>query len=278
MDWSVQEFDFSGKRNIRLVPGLNYGLLFTVRGSSECRKEGKACFIGTEEILICKPGSSAALDCDGRKSMSLLWVLLPPALMEEISTEKTHVRTGFEIAPYRTAVIRPGSKSLMLMKNLLRQMMNIKKDADSYCADLLEESSVKMFAALVLRSCASQDKYVHEVGSSFSVDEVFRFIHSHITEDLSLGRLEKIFYVSRSFLTKEFKRATGQTIHKYIVKVRLDICKKYLEQGYSVIEIHGKAGFCSYNHFFRAFKQEYGMTPKEYLDSFAERKAGLKSE
>lgn len=271
MDYSIQEFSFTGTRHLRLVPGLNYGLLFTIIGISDFQMNSEVYDISSEEILICKPGTSCVLNCRG-KSTSLLWLLLPPSLMDQISTEKTHIRIGFEVAPYRTAVIRPGSKNLMLMKNLLRQMMSIKKERDSYCADLLEESSVKMFSALILRSCASQDKFVHQKGSTFSVDEVFRFIHSHITEDLSLERLEKEFYVSRSFLSKEFKRATGQTVHKYIVKVRLDICKKYLEQGYSAIEVHCKAGFCSYNHFFRAFKQEYGLTPKEYLNSFSKQK------
>lgn len=269
MDYSIQEFNFRGERTLRLAPGLNYGLLFTVRGNANLSCESGRYCLGTEELMISKPGSCSILNSSAGQNMSLLWVLLAPSLMEKLSTEKTHVKIGFDIAPYRTAVVRPGSKTLMLMKNLLRQLMGLKDEHDGYCADLMEESSLKMFCALVLRACASQDRHVKHRGSTFSLDAVFSFIHNHLGEDLSLERLEKEFFVSRSFLIKEFKRRTGQTVHRYIVRVRLDQCRKFLEQGYSAMEIYCMAGFCSYNHFFRAFKQEYGMTPREYLKSFS---------
>lgn len=269
MEYSIQELSFSGDRQLRFSPGLCYGLLFTVQGSAVLSSEGVKYRLGTEELMICKPGTYSVLDCSGSENRILLWVQLSPALMQQLSSEKTHVRVGFDIAPYRTAVIRPGSKTLMLMKNLLRQLMGIQKEPDGYCADLMEESSIKMFVALVLRSCASQDKYVKKRGSTFSLDAVFSYIHSHLNDDLSLEKLEKVFFVSRSFLTREFKAHTGQTVHRYIVKVRLDQCKKLLEQGYSSAEIYCMMGFYSYNHYFRAFKQEYGMTPGEYVKSLS---------
>ncbi|MGI5976721.1 MAG: helix-turn-helix domain-containing protein [Candidatus Limivicinus sp.] len=269
MEYSIQEFCFSGERLLRLSTGLSYGLLFIVRGNAFLSGSGEKYRLGTEELAICRPGTCSNLYCSGEEDRIFLWVLLSPALMQQISSEKTHVRTGFDIAPYRVAVIRPGSKTLMLMKNLLRQLMGIQREPEAYCADLMEESSVKMFVALVLRSCASQDRYVKRRGSTFSLDAVFSYIHSHLGENLSLSQLEKVFFVSRSFLTREFKEHTGQTVHRYIVKVRLDHCKKLLEQGYSSAEIYCIAGFYSYNHYFKAFKQEYGMTPGEYVKSLS---------
>jgi AraC-like DNA-binding protein len=99
------------------------------------------------------------------------------------------------------------------------------------------------------------------------MDEVFRYIRSNLTGDLSLEVLEEQFFVSRHHLCREFKKLTGQTIHSYIVKSRLDLCKKYIETGKSIKEVYSLDGFGSYNHFFRAFKKEYSMTPKEYYES-----------
>lgn len=100
-----------------------------------------------------------------------------------------------------------------------------------------------------------------------SLDEVFGYIHTHLTEQITLERLEQEFYISRHHLIREFKKRTGQTVHRYIVKARLDLCRKYIEQGYSIAEVYRMGGFGGYNHFFRAFKQTYGMTPKEYYRS-----------
>ena len=51
----------------------------------------------------------------------------------------------------------------------------------------------------------------------------------------------------------------------YIVKARLDRCCTLIEQGLPITEVYKTSGFGGYNHFFRAFKKEYGMTPKEYF-------------
>ena len=82
-----------------------------------------------------------------------------------------------------------------------------------------------------------------------------------------LERLEKEFFVSREHIAREFKRQTGQTVHRYIVKARLDRCCTLIEQGLPITEVYKTSGFGGYNHFFRAFKKEYGMTPKEYFST-----------
>ena len=99
------------------------------------------------------------------------------------------------------------------------------------------------------------------------MDDLFRYIHEHLTEDLTLEHLEKEFFISRYHICREFKKTTGQTLHTYIVKSRLDLCRKYIEQGKPIREVYALSGFGGYNHFFRAFKKEYHMTPGEYYKS-----------
>ena len=99
------------------------------------------------------------------------------------------------------------------------------------------------------------------------MDELFVYIRTHITEEITLAQLEQVFYISRFHIAREFKRQTGQTLHSYIVKTKLDLCCHYIEQGRPITEVYRLGGFGGYNHFFRAFKQEYGMTPKQYFRS-----------
>lgn len=125
-----------------------------------------------------------------------------------------------------------------------------------------------MGLVLFIRSCIEADK-VHRSHNrkNLLMDDIFRYIHQHLTEDLTLEQLEKEFFISRYHICREFKRTTGQTPHAYIVKARLDLCRKYIEQGKPIREVYTLGGFGGYNHFFRAFKKEYNMTPGEYYQS-----------
>ena len=139
---------------------------------------------------------------------------------------------------------------------------------EKFGAAAFEHGILQMFVVLALRACIHAEFHTASVSRHhLMLDEVFLFIQSHLTEDLTLERLEKEFFVSREHIAREFKRQTGQTVHRYIVKARLDRCCALIEQGLPITEVYKTSGFGGYNHFFRAFKKEYGMTPKEYFST-----------
>ena len=107
--------------------------------------------------------------------------------------------------------------------------------------------------------------------SRLALDDIFIFIKYHLYEEISLERLEKEFFISKYHISREFKRQTGITVHQYIVKAKLDLCKRLLEKGYPMTEIYKICGLGNYNNLFRAFKREFGITPGEYVRQFQER-------
>lgn len=129
-------------------------------------------------------------------------------------------------------------------------------------------SLLTMILVLALRSSVQEDVQIKTNKKKHVVmDDIFIYIREHLTEDISLERLENEFYVSRYHIVREFKKMTGETPHSYIVKSRLDLCRHYIEQGKSIREVYALGGFGGYNHFFRAFKKEYGVTPMQYYNN-----------
>ena len=57
---------------------------------------------------------------------------------------------------------------------------------------------------------------------------------------------------------------------KYINKKRLAKAKELLKTGDPIINIYHKCGFQDYTSFFRAFKKEYNITPKEFQNKYFE--------
>ena len=74
--------------------------------------------------------------------------------------------------------------------------------------------------------------------------------------------------VARCTLIKEFKEYTGMTIVQYQKKQKLTYATQLLvNSDYQITEIAEILEFDSFSHFLRIFKEQYGMTPKEYRKS-----------
>ncbi len=262
----VEEIKLEMPGRLRLCPRESMGFLLIMAGSVNIRGLGK---MNPDLLLLCKAQHPLELEfTGGRIPLSALWVQIPLSRIQESSTEKTDLLGAFYLNPAPAALVHVSSGSLMLAKSLAMQLMHLPGERIHYAVDVMERSTIGMFLVLALQSFAAEDPHMAQLDaprrSQFSLDQVFRYIHAHLTEDLTLELLEKEFFVSRSHLIREFKKRTGQTVHSYIVRARLDLCRSYIEQGYSITEVYRKGGFGGYNHFFKAFRKHYGMTPKEY--------------
>lgn len=92
------------------------------------------------------------------------------------------------------------------------------------------------------------------------------YIEDHLTEDLSLDVLAKEFFISKYHIAHVFKDNIGISLHQYIRKKRLTACKDAIRSGTIISEAYLLFGFKDYSTFYRAFKAEYGITPKEYAE------------
>ena len=94
------------------------------------------------------------------------------------------------------------------------------------------------------------------------VQDVVRFINDNLTRELTLDYIADHFFISKFYLSRVFKRYMNVTPHSYVTQRRLAMAKRLLYDGISPTEVYRRCGYTDYSSFYRAFREQYGISPK----------------
>lgn len=107
-----------------------------------------------------------------------------------------------------------------------------------------------------------EDGEVHEL-----IGKVKRRIHENLADDLTVASLAEEFYVTPNYLSRLFKRVTGEGCNEYIVRKRIEQAKSLLATTtLKVGEISLMVGYRDMNYFSLAFKKHIGVSPVKYRE------------
>ncbi len=96
--------------------------------------------------------------------------------------------------------------------------------------------------------------------------EILIYISEHFRENLTLPSVAKAVGYSPSYLSRSFRRTFGISFVHYVTMLRLREAVLLLRSGKrTVTECAINSGFGSIRTFYRAFVEEFGCSPKEYL-------------
>lgn len=115
------------------------------------------------------------------------------------------------------------------------------------CRGLLEES------VLVLREEQS--------------DLLFRvtgYLEEHLAEKLTLESVAGAFDVSKSTITQMFRKKLDTSFYAWLTRRRLASAKALIARGTPLEQVGKCVGFKEHSAFYRAFRQEFGISPREY--------------
>lgn len=91
------------------------------------------------------------------------------------------------------------------------------------------------------------------------------YINNNISTDISIDDICSAVNISKYYFCRQFKKHTGMTVMKYILKTRIVLAKSDLKKtNLSVSEISEKYGFSSVSYFSRVFKEDEHCTPLQY--------------
>jgi AraC-like DNA-binding protein len=153
--------------------------------------------------------------------------------------------------------IKSDSSILPNMDKLISMALEKTEDIDIKASCLL----VEILTELLLTSSnplleSSEPEYLRRI-----ID----VIEDKYSLKLNLEELSREACVNKYYLTRQFKKYTGQSLYEYIVNFRINKAKEFLKStSLPVCQIAEKVGFESTSHFVKTFKQNENTTPLKF--------------
>ena len=113
--------------------------------------------------------------------------------------------------------------------------------------------------------------YQQSTGLSRGVQECRDYIRANYNKSLTTEEIARHCGYTEYYLTRKFRKETGMKLTDYIRSVRLEKAKvMLLSSGRDVQQISEELQFGSRSYFDRVFRQEVGMSPRQFRETMGQ--------
>ena len=96
------------------------------------------------------------------------------------------------------------------------------------------------------------------------LDKIISYVEEHLQEKITLEDVARQFWVSQSTVSQIFRQKLGVSFYRCVTQRRLIAAKSLIVRGEMLESVSTATGFADYSTFYRAFKKEYGISPRQY--------------
>lgn len=245
-----------------------YEIYFFLSGSVSYNIESRSYRLSPGDILLIAPHELHQPVFSPEKQSYERYVLWVNAnFLPQFSTPGQDVTSCFNTGgDERTNLIRPDGVTREFLTYLLQQLIR-EQDSSEFGAEMYSLSCLAQILVLVNRTALRAGRAPESRENTDStVYRILSHINEHYYEDLTLDFLANEFFISKYHLSREFNRVVGTSVHRYIIQKRLIMARQMMAAGVSTSEVCQHCGFGDYSNFYRAFKSEYQISPREYLE------------
>lgn len=145
---------------------------------------------------------------------------------------------------------------------LVKQLAD--ENDDLFESALMKDSLLFQIMILINRFIDNKSNNRCQYSSDAQIDKALEYINSNLFSDLSIDKISDEIFVSRYYLMHKFKAVTGKSVFSYIQTKRLLNAAQLIHNGASAKTACYESGYNDYSVFLKAFKKEFGVTPREY--------------
>ena len=188
-----------------------------------------------------------------------------PHVLKELSLDNVDLSECFTKDTFRVYHYPQAIRSKL--STLLEELIDLYSSEDIYGRRILGRSCLARFFVEVNKhnhdpKIFSFNRDNRELGILALVDQYFK---EHMEQQITVAQLSDYFYMNRYYFMHRFKEISGMTIYQYILHLRLQAVEEMVKDGTALNRASQQCGFGDYSNFYRCFKKEYGVSPREYF-------------
>jgi len=243
-------------------------LVYVDKGRVQIRADEEEITLEQGQIVFHKPNEFHSIrSLDSAPNFFVLSFSCPSAAMEVFDRFSTHLDK--KLKGYLFSIIQEAEKTFVIPKNdpYLKKLER-KPDAPLGGEQLIK-TYLEQFLIFLLRTVTSR---INPLPPKEEKNPLLSSIQAYLADRVEVKiQIEDIcgaFGYSRSYLSRLFQKETGQSLGKYITKLKIDKAKQWIrETDMNFAQIAAKLAFDTPQYFSRVFKRCTGMTPSEFKNS-----------
>ena len=247
-----------------------YEVYFLLGGNVAYWVEGRVIRLIPGDLLFINPMELHRPIPDPAQPMCerfVLWV--NKEFLESLSTDQVNLAGCFDTnLPNHSHLIRPASAERAVLTARMGELVR-----ECYGKDFGSAVSARgIFLQLMVqlnRLARGGDGQPEGEQLSPLVQAAMHHIGENLSTELSLESIAGQLYVSKYHLSHAFSREVGVSVYRYVMLRRLMLARQQLLAGESAGQVCRSCGFSDYTSFYRAFKSEYGISPREWASGNA---------
>ena len=242
-------------------------IIIFLNGNVTYMIEGKAYKLRPWDTLIISQSQIHKPIIDPSEDYERIIIWFNPDMIAEHNGKDANLLECFDIAMNReNNRLRLFEEPLRKVKRIVHDLIE-EEENPAFGNDALNRALLIQLIILLNRTILDDNRRNPSIDVQFdqNINEIVTYINQHLESDLSVSHLASIVFMSKYHLMRKFKAYTGYTIHQYIIQKRLMYAKALMAEGVRLTDVCQSVGFNDYSGFVRAFKKEFGISPREYL-------------
>ncbi len=242
-----------------------YEVYFLLEGEVAYWVDGRIIRLTPGDLLFINPMELHRPITDSENSICerfVLWV--NKEYLESLSTPQVSLNSCFDTTlPSHSHLVRPAKAERAVLMARMGELVR-----ESYSKDFGSSLSAQgIFLQLMVQlNRLARGTEGQQEGEELSplVQNAMNYIGENLSSTLSLEEIAGNLFVSKYHLSHAFTKEVGVSVYRYIMLRRLMVARQQLAAGESAGQVCRSCGFSDYTSFYRAFKSEYGVSPREF--------------